>query len=78
MEGVESQSMDGGRRVGSLETGWWQPQPGGFHADALPDFEVYTRVLMNILHIKIILYKLQNPWESSHERQNIGYDIAWI
>lgn len=30
VEGVESQSMDGGRRgAGSLETGWWQPQPGG-------------------------------------------------
>lgn len=28
VEGMESQSMDGGRRgAESLETGWWQPQP---------------------------------------------------
>ena len=72
VEGVESQSMDGGRESGNglvAVTAWW-PKP----AEALLDFEVYFIFLLWSLntyacehpHIKIMLYKFPRWFLGNH------------
>ena len=76
VEGVESQSMHGGRESGNglvAVTAWW-PKP----AEALLDFEVYFIFFtLKFKHICSWTSSYQNhviqvpkmiPWESSHER----------